>query len=295
MIAQVGSSVVVSRRRFVVSPLLAVAVSLVVGRRQARAGLFVRTTVATVLCESGLRSPLTLGMARVILRPKSSTWAGTPGGARMIVVEAGVLGVSTVNQAQQRFTAATFAASGPAPVAGDELLIPAGGVMAFPTSSIASVRNAGTRAVVALDVAVYPEEPRPLPRAFTTDEGVSFQLLASASAPNVPVGPLTVTLEQVFLGVEAEAPADLSTGLTLAYVDTGTLALRAEVGEVFSARAAASAPYSTPGSLQPLAPGHERDVTAGGVIFLPHDGQAAIANTAKRPVELLLVAVREAP
>jgi hypothetical protein len=294
MIAQVGSPVLLSRRQILASPLLAAGLHWH-GRQNAQAHLLVRKTIATVLCESGLRSPLTLGMARIILRPQSSTWAGTPGGVRMIVVEAGVLGVTTVSQAQQRFTAATFAATGPVPDAGDELLIPAGGAMAFPTSSIASVRNAGARSVVALDVAVYPEEPRALPRAFTTDDGVSFQLLASANALSLPTGPLTVTLEQVFLGARAEAPADVSVGLMLAYVEAGALVLSAQSGDVFAARGAASAPYSAPGSLQPLALRHERDLSAGGVIFLSQDGEAAIDNATDRQVELLMVMVRKAP
>lgn len=294
MIAQVARSVSISRRRLLAGSLCAAAVLPTHGAGQAQARVHAREAIARVDCKAGFSPPLTLGMARIILRPNAATWAGTPGGARLLVVESGVLGVTTINPAHERLTAATFAEPGPVPEDVDEILIPAGVAVTFNSQNIATVRNAGERAVVALDVAIYTEEPRTLPRAFTTEDGVSFQLLASASASSVPPGSLTVTLERLFLGVRGAAPDDLSSGLMLAYVETGALRLNSAHGEVSSARAAASAPYSVSGSLQPLSPGRDREVTAGGVIFLSLGGQAGMVNTTERPVELLTVAVREA-
>jgi hypothetical protein len=159
---------------------------------------------------------------------------------------------------------------------------------------VARVRNPGARSVVALDVAVFREEPRPIARAFTTDDGISFQLLASASAAAAPPGRIALALERLRLGGSAQLPADLSVGLTLARVDAGSVVLRPLVGEVFAARAAASAPYSMPGSLQPIEVGESREVTAGGVIFLPAGVMVDGVNRAQRPADLMTLVVREA-
>jgi hypothetical protein len=147
--------------------------------------------------------------------------------------------------------------------------------------------------VVALDVAVYHEEPRPLPRAFTTDNGLSFQLLASASADAAPVGASVIALERIRLAAGAALPGDLGHALTLFYVEAGTLVVTPLAGKVFAARAAAPTPYSIPGALRPLANGTELGVTAGGVVFLPLSAEASVRNDARRPVELLSLTVRE--
>jgi glyoxylate utilization-related uncharacterized protein len=65
------------------------------------------------------------------------------------------------------------------------------------------------------------------------------------------------------------------------------------MGEVFSARAAASTPYSMPGSLQPIAIDQERGMTAGGVAFLPVGAECGVVNIAERPAEVLALSVRE--
>jgi hypothetical protein len=158
---------------------------------------------------------------------------------------------------------------------------------------VARVRNPGARSVVALDVAVFREEPRPISRAFTTDDGVSFQLRASASAAVAPAGRVALALERLSLGMASPLPPDLSHGLTLTYVEAGTIELRPAAGNVFAARAAASTPYSMPGSLQPIAVGERRDITAGGVVFLPVGAKCAVTNVAERPADLLTLAVRE--
>ena len=221
-------------------------------------------------------------------------WRRPRMGARIIVVESGVLAIATAPRARDSMSAAELAVDTPLPLPGDELFVPAGAAMTFGGQGVASVRNPGARSVVALDVAIYREEPRPLARAFTTDDGISFQLLASANATAAPGGPITVALQRVRLGAHASLPPELRGGLTLAYVEAGSLEVSAVAGDVFVARAAASAPYSMPGTLQPIPISENRGISAGGVVFLPLGAEAHVANTATRPAGILALAVREA-
>ena len=251
MIAQMRSPVLIPRRRFLLFPL-----ALLLHARamdETLACLVERELIATVERDAGLLPPLTLGIARVVLRPGASTFAATPNGARMIVVESGVLAVASTSQEAGPLTSVELGVSAPAPDEGKELFVPAGTTVTFGSLEVARVRNPGARSVVALDVAVFREEPRPISRAFTTEDGISFQLLASASAAAAPPGRVALALERLRLGGSARLPADLCHGLTLTYVEAGSIELSTVAGDVFAARAAASTPYSMPGSLQPIA------------------------------------------
>ena len=290
MIAQAGHDVCCHRRH-----LFAALVALALSRAEGVFGGAVeREAIATVLRDDGLLAPLMLAMGRVVLQPGAAVWATTPAGARMIVVESGVLAVEATTRNTQPLSPAEFSVIRTGPVAHDELLIPAGTTMTFGAASVASVRNPGVRPVVALDVAVYTGEPRPLARAFTTDDGVSFQLLASTSANAAPRGAVEVALEQVRLGERAAMPDDLSQGLTLLYLESGTLEVVTEAGDISVARAAASAPYSVPGALRPVPPRTTYAVTAGGVVFLALGAAATIGNAGRRMAEVLALALREA-
>ena len=281
----------ITRRRLLVTPLLLLADSLV--RETANPPSNARELLAKVERDEGLVPPLTMGIARVVLRPGVSALAATPDGARMIMVESGVLAVAVTAQQPGSFTATELAIAAPAAQEGDELFVPAGTAVTFGSLGVSRVRNPGGRSVVALDVAVFHGEPRPISRAFTTDDGISFQLLASASAEDAPRGRVALILERVRLGAYTELPLDLSHGLLLAYIEAGTIELKPAAGEVFAARAAASAPYSMPGSLQPIAAGEERGITAGGTVFLPVGAECAVANGATRSADILTLAVRE--
>jgi hypothetical protein len=190
-------------------------------------------------------------------------------------------------------TSVELGVSAPLTDEGNELFVPAGTTVTFGSLEVARVRNPGARSVVALDVAVFREEPRPISRAFTTEDGISFQLLASASATSAPAGRVALALERLRLEASARLPADLCYGLTLTYVEAGTIELRPVAGEVFAARAAASTPYSMPGSLQPIAIDQERGMTAGGVAFLPVGAECGVVNAAERPANVLALSVRE--
>jgi hypothetical protein len=252
-----------------------------------------REQIAVVERIDDLTPPLTLGMARVVVRAGAVARAATPRGARVIAVESGVLAVAVTTATNQPLTSSAFSPVSPEPEPSDELFVPAGAAITFGSRGVTTVRNPGADAVVALDVVVYPEAPRPIAHAITTEDGVSFQLLASASALEAPVGRVTVVLERIWLGARAELPTDLGTGMTLARVDAGTLSLRPGVGEVFAARAAVSALYTAAGSLEPIAVGSTLEVTPGGVIFLPAGAEAAIINATQRPADLMTLAVRE--
>ena len=291
MIALMRSPVLITRRRILLYPLM----FLPHARAHAAtpASSVERELIAKVERDEGLLPPLTLGIARVVLRPGSSAFAATPNGARMIVVESGVLAVSSTSHDDGPLTSVELATAAPAPTEGDELFVPAGTTVTFGSLEVALVRNPGARSVVALDVAVFHEEPRPISRASTTDDGISFQLLASASAAVAPAGRVALALERLRLGGSSQLPADLCHGLTLAYVEAGSIELRPVAGDVFAARAAASTPYSMPGSLQPIARDQERGITAGGVVFLPVGAECRVANGAERPADVLALSVRE--
>ena len=269
MIAQMRSPVLIPRRQLLLFPLALLLHARAHGATLASS--VERELIATVERDAGLLPPLTLGIARVVLRPGASAFAATPNGARMIVVESGVLAVASTSHEAGPLTSVELGVSAPAPDEGNELFVPAGTTVTFGSLEVARVRNPGARSVVALDVAVFREEPRPISRAFTTEDGISFQLLASASAAAAPAGRVALALERLRLGASAQLPADLCHGLTLTYVEAGTIELRPVAGEVFAARAAASTPYSMPGSLQPIAIGprarHDRGrrrLPAGG-------------------------------
>jgi len=291
MIAQMRSPVLIPRRRFLlfaVAPLPHIWV-----RYETLAASMEREIIASVERDEGLLPPLTLGIARVVLRPGASAFAATPGGARMIVVESGVLAVASTAHNAGPLTSVELGSSVPSPAEGHELFVPAGTAVTFGSLEVARVHNPGVRSVVALDVAVFREEPRPIPRAFTTEDGISFQLLASASAAVTPIGRVALALERLRIGPSSQLPADLSRGLTLAYVEAGSLELRPVGGEVFAARAAASTPYSMPGSLQPIAADQTRGITAGSVIFLPVGAECAMVNVTERTDDVLALSVRE--
>jgi hypothetical protein len=291
MIAQIGAPVPIPRRRFLLFPLTLLLQTQ--AHDAALASSVERELIASVNRDGGLLPPLTLGIARVVLRPGASAFGATPNGARLIVVESGVLAVASTSHDPGPLTSVELGVSAPAQIEADELFVPAGMAVTIGSLEVARVRNPGTRSVVALDVAVFREEPRPISRAFTTEAGISFLLLASASAAVAPVGRVALVLERLRVGPSSQLPAELSRGLALAYVEAGSLELRPVAGEVFAARAAASTPYSMPGSLQPIAVDQTRGITAGGVIFLPVGAECAVVNVAQRTVDILALSVRE--
>ncbi len=132
-------------------------------------------------------------------------------------------------------------------------------------------------------------------RAFTSDDGLSFQLLAHVSLAATPMTPAAVTLERLTLAPGAAMPASVSAGCAVMYLESGGIALTSLAGEVASARAAAAAPYAMPGSLKVMAPGQLQPVTAGGVITLSLEAAASIQNASARAASFLMLAMRAMP
>ena len=95
MIAQMRPPVLIPRRRFLLFPSALLLQTR--AHRQTLASSVERELIATVERDAGLLPPLTLGIARVVLRPGASVFAATPNGARMIVVESGVLAVASTS------------------------------------------------------------------------------------------------------------------------------------------------------------------------------------------------------
>jgi hypothetical protein len=282
----------VARRTMLALPLAGLGLTSGLGRLGLASGVS-RELIAAIERVPGLTPPLTLGIARVMLQPGAAAPAVIPGGARLLAVESGVLAVSVTAAAREPLTARDFSLGSPAPAASDELFVPAGTAIAFAARGVTSMRNPGDRSTVVLDAAVFREAPRSMARAFTTEDGVSFQLLASASAQEAPAPRATIVLEHIRLGHQATLPEDLSGGVTLLRVESGMTRVRSQSGAVLVASSAASAPYATSESLQPLASGSVRDVTAGGVVFLPAAGSMSLTNPSRRIAGMMALALLE--
>lgn len=236
-----------------------------------------------------LQAPLTLGIARVVLRSGAMSRSTTQG-LRMIMVESGMVAVGMPRHKHAPITVADLTASPQVDYDLIEIIMATGTSLTADDPGIMSLRNPGAGSAVLLDVVVYRASPQPFSRAFTSDE-ISFQLLASAVARSAPSGGATVRLERTWLAPQQVLAQPAGTGVTVSYLERGAVQVTGDAGEVATARAAAAAPYSLPGALQRLDQGRERLVTAGGMVFVPQDGAATVTNTERRDAELLVLSV----
>ena len=255
-----------------------------VDRTSARGALYSHSEVTR-----SLQPPLSLGIARVVLRSGAISQSTTQG-MRMITVETGVVAVGMPRDNRAPISAADLSSSPASQYDLVEVIMATGTSLAADDPGIISLRNPGAGSAVILDVMVYREEARSFPRAFTSDD-VSFQLLASAVAQAAPERGAIVRLERRWLGPRQVMAQEPGTGVTVGYLERGAVNVTAEEGMVATARAATAAPYSLPGTLQVLGPGRERLVTAGGMVFVPQDGAATVTNPERREAELLLLSV----
>jgi hypothetical protein len=255
-----------------------------VGGAQARGALYTHSDITV-----GLEPPLTLGIARVVLRSGAISQSTTHG-MRMIIVESGMVAVGMPRNDHAPITAADLSIARTTHHDLVELIMATGTSLSADDPGVMSLRNPGAGAAVVLDVVVYRDLARPFPRGFTSDD-ISFQLLASAVAESAPAGGATVRLERRWLGPQQVLAQKAGTGITIIYLEQGAVQVTSDAGRVATARAAAAAPYSMPGALQDLGRGRERLVTAGGMVFVPQDGAATVKNMERRDAELLVLSV----
>lgn len=232
--------------------------------------------------------PLFLAIAQVVVPPGAATAGGTMAGPRLLVVESGTLTVAAAGNALGLGSTGVIH-----PRADDRVLAP-GDRLGFAAGGIGGLRNDGARPTVYLDAALFPAAARPADGAFTTDEGISVQLLAAAVVEEAATGPVEFRLRRLRLPSGAGLPG-APPGLALVYVEAGALRLAAAGEGVQFSRAAAAAPYSAAGPMRPLAAGSAATLTAGGSFLLPMAAAVESRNERATTTTLLVVEVRPAP
>ena len=245
---------------------------------------------------AGLTTPLFVGLAQVIVPPGvRSEAAGTPG-PRLLAVESGTLTVGLTTTAKRGMVTRAASTPGISPReiigAGGEAMLGPGDRLALGPSSVREVRNDGAKPAVFLDAALFPPGPEPVTAAFTTPDGIVFQLLAGSVADALPAGPISLVLERVRVPPGAALPSTARAGTALAYVESGSLALVPQVGAVRYSRAAAPAPFSVAAPMREIALGAETALTAGASVFLPAGAAVEARNGRTVPAVLLFLEVR---
>lgn len=228
--------------------------------------------------------PLFLAIAQVIVPPGAVTDGGDTAGPRLLLVKSGTLTVVAGGGA---------AGLGRGGAAGSELVLAAGDRLGLPERGIGGLRNDGTRAVVFLDAALFPAADRPAAAAFTTDDGISVQVLAAAVVEAAPPGPALFRLRRLRLAAGEALPAGPWPGLALARVEAGSLRLVPAAEGVQFSRAAAAAPYSAAGPMRPLPAGAPALLSAGASVLLPPG--AAVASENERAVAATLLLLEVVP
>lgn len=251
-------------------------------------------TLASLATEA-LPSPLFFGLAHLILPPGVASETANTAGPRLFEVQAGSLTVETAGGGVA-FRAGTF---GPTRTrqairVGEEVVLGRGDRLALGPHAVRRVRNDGARPVVYLDAALFSPGTEPVTAAFTTPDGITFQLLAGAIVAAIPTGAVEIALDRVSLAPDAELPTAARLGAAIAYVESGSLWLVPTAGAVEYARAAAAAPSSTVGRMRPVALGAEVTMTAGASVVLPPGSAVAARNGRNAPVTLLVLEVRPA-
>lgn len=231
---------------------------------------------------AGLAPPLFLAIARVIVPAGAAIDGVDTAGPRLLVVESGMLTVAAAGNA-----AGLGRASVIQPRAEDRVLAP-DDRLGLAAGGIGGLRNDGARPTVYLDAALFPAADRPDDGAFTTDDGVSFQLLAGAVVEAAPTGRVEFRLRRLHLPSGAGLPDGRRPGLALAYVESGALRLAPASDGVLFSRAAAAAPYSVAGPMRPVAAGSAVALAAGASLLLPM-GSAVESRNERASVTTVLV------
>lgn len=232
-------------------------------------------------------APVFVGLAQVVVPPGVRTTTAGTAGPRLLAVEAGTLTVAVAGP-----VAVARAGGGATPtVGGAAVVLGAGDRLAVAAGGVREVRNDGARATVYLDAALFSPTAESGSAAFTTPEGVSFQLLTGAVIDDLPRAPVALALGRMRLDRGVAWPADARFGPAVAYVESGSVDLVPVRGEVRFGRAAAAAPYSAAGPLRPIALGNTATLTAGAALALPTGSLVAGRNEREVPTVVLIVAI----
>ena len=242
--------------------------------------------------------PLFLGLAQVVIPPGIGTADATTAGPRLIVMEAGTLTVTTAGPAEVlRASFSNMPAQWTDVPPGSVVSLGSGDRLVLEPGAVGEIRNDGARASVYLDAALFAPAARPVEAAFTTADGISFQLLVGAIADVAPAAPAEFALARLHLPRGAALPAAPRVGPAVIYVESGSLEVVPTAvggaGVQFS-RAAAPTPFSTAGPLREVPLGARLKLTAGGSLFVPDGAAIAAANEREVPAVLLLVELRPA-
>jgi hypothetical protein len=240
--------------------------------------------------------PLFLGLAQIVVPPGVGTTDAATPGPRLIVMEAGTLTVTTAGPAEVlRASFSNAPARWTAVPPGSVVILGSGDRLVLAADALGEVRNDGARAAVYLDAALFAPGPRPIDPAFTTADGISFQLLVGAIADVTAIAPAEFALARLHLPRGEALPATPRVGPAVVYVESGSLEVvptaMASAGVQFS-RAAAPAPFSTAGPLREVPLGARLRLTAGGALFVPDGAAISAANERDVPAVVLLVELR---
>lgn len=241
-------------------------------------------------------SPVFVGLAQVVVPPGVRTTTAGTAGPRLLAVEAGTLTVAVagpvaVTRAGGGATQTVGTVTSGGVPGGAEVVLGAGDRLAVAAGGVREVRNDGARATVYLDAALFSPTAESGSAAFTTPEGVSFQLLTGAVIDDLPRAPVAFALGRMRLDRGIAWPDDVRLGPAVAYVESGSVDLVPVRGEVRFGRAAAAAPYSAAGPLRPIALGNTATLTAGAALALPTGSLVAGRNGREVPTIVLIVAI----
>jgi len=246
-------------------------------------------TIAELVVETPPPAPLFFGIAHVIVPPGTIDETAGTAGPRIIAIESGTLTIATDGTATVlRATAYTPQPLESVPLNSEIVLGPGDRFLAS-ESAIRHIRNEGTRPSVYLDTALFPPGPGSISPAFTTPEGISFQLLAGVIAETVPDAPLQVTLSRMRLPANGALPTSPRDGPALIYVEAGSLDLEAVGGAIHYSRSAAPTPSSTAGPMRPVRIGDHLNLAAGASAYLELGSSILASNQRDVPVTLLMV------
>lgn len=252
--------------------------------------------LATVVVAALPPAPLFLGLAQVVVPPGVRTEAAGSVGPRLLAVESGLLTVAAEGPGAAVRAAGGGGWGGPEPVvAGAGIVLGPGDRLVLESGAVREVRNDGARSAVYLDAALMPAGDAPGDAAFTTEGGVSFQLLAGDVLADVPPAPVAFSLSRLRLPPGGALPPDARLGPAIAYVEAGLLEVVATAGAASFSRAASPAPLSAAGPMRPIVPGRAVTVTAGASLALMGGSEVAASNGREVPATLLLVEVRPHP